>query len=354
MLFKKAPPKQPFHFDSGYLDAERWYIWITHRLLALLLLLLSLPFFIIIPLLIKLQDRGPIFYSGIRLGQYKQTFMMYKFRTLVPDAESIIGANLLNVNHRLETPLGKFLRETRLDEIPQLWNVLRGDMALIGPRPERPAIYEAICSNIKGYEKRFHIKPGLIGYSQLFTPHSTPKKVRALIDNHYMHARHHVLSDTALFFYAIFILSVRLCVTTYRFAIDRFQVLIKHRSFLDSRRYRRIAHQKTYVYLYSDASNKHKPLYQAQLKDINDRDLALTIGAPLKGHFFHIKMVTRYCFLLGRKSRFKCVHCDVELVSGRECNKGIAPYYVYVLRMQPLSQLNLLKLHKYFLQKSIL
>ena len=108
---------------------------------------------------------------------------MYKFRTLRPGAEQLIGAQLLNGSMDLTTAVGKWLRATRLDELPQLFNILKGDMAFLGPRPERPSVYEAHCRNIQGYDYRFASKPGLVGYAQVFTPHGTPKPIRAKVDN---------------------------------------------------------------------------------------------------------------------------------------------------------------------------
>lgn len=168
------------------------------KALALTLLLLATPFFLLLPILIKLQDGGPVFYRSRRLGKDQRPFVMYKFRTLVPDAEARVGGNLLRHSQHLETPIGRFLREVRLDELPQLVNVLKGDMEFFGPRPERPAVYEAQCRGIPGYDQRFRVRPGLVGYAQLFTPHSAPKRLRALIDNHYARHTRHLGHDLAL------------------------------------------------------------------------------------------------------------------------------------------------------------
>ena len=107
---------------------------------------------------------------------------MYKLRTLRVGAEKIVGGQLLSHTHQLTIPCGRFLRDTRIDELPQLWNIVRGEMSFLGPRPERAAVYEALCKGIESYESRFQVLPGLIGYSQLFTPHGTPKRLRARLD----------------------------------------------------------------------------------------------------------------------------------------------------------------------------
>jgi hypothetical protein len=134
-------------------------------------------------LAIRIADRGPVLYRGLRLGREKKPFLMYKLRTLRIDANRITGGELLNHTHDLTIPGGQILRDTRLDELPQLWNVVRGEMRFVGPRPERPEVYALKCREIPGYEQRFSVLPGLIGISQLFTPHGTPKRYRTLIDN---------------------------------------------------------------------------------------------------------------------------------------------------------------------------
>jgi lipopolysaccharide/colanic/teichoic acid biosynthesis glycosyltransferase len=156
---------------------------VLRRGLAGVLLLLLAPLILAIGLAILLVDGRPILYRGVRLGKGKRDFMIYKLRTLAPGAQRRLGPRLVSDRDHLPHPLGTLLRETRLDELPQLFNVLRGDMNFTGPRPERPEVYEAVCREIPGYDRRFRTKPGITGLSQLFTPHSTPKKNRVLLDN---------------------------------------------------------------------------------------------------------------------------------------------------------------------------
>lgn len=156
--------------------------WVN-RAGALIQILVAAPIFLLISAIVLVTSGRPIFYRGDRLGKRKRIFQMYKFRTLRPDAEQIIGGRLLNGSMDLTTPFGKWLRGTRLDELPQLFNIVKGDMTFLGPRPERPSVYEAQCREIPGYEYRFASKPGLIGYAQVFTPHGTPKAIRAKVDN---------------------------------------------------------------------------------------------------------------------------------------------------------------------------
>lgn len=163
--------------------------------LALFLFVGALPLFAVLTLLVWIVDGRPIFYRGTRLGLNKRPFTMYKFRTLALDAEQVLGAELLSEQHRLTTRHGKFLRETRLDELPQLFNILLGDMDFVGPRPERPIVYEKVCRFIPGYDRRFEVKPALIGFSQLYTPHGTPKRIRTYIDNRLLAKKQIMLWD---------------------------------------------------------------------------------------------------------------------------------------------------------------
>jgi lipopolysaccharide/colanic/teichoic acid biosynthesis glycosyltransferase len=165
-------------------ETRKQELHLPERGLALALLVASSPLLLFAALIVRRAGPGPILYRGTRLGLKKRPFIMYKFRTLKEGANQVTGGELFNHTHvDLTIPRGKFLRETRLDELPQLWNVVRGDMSFVGPRPERPEVYEKQCREIDGYEKRFEVRPGLIGFSQLFTPHGTAKRYRTLIDN---------------------------------------------------------------------------------------------------------------------------------------------------------------------------
>src|SRR5499426_1834239 len=130
-------------------------------------LLLLLPVSLAIAVATKLTSRGPVLYKGTRIGRNMEPFHIFKFRTLLVDAEQKIGARLLTPGDPLYTPVGRFLKRTKLDEIPQLWNVVRGDMNLVGPRPVRPVFLEEFLASIPGYARRFAMKPGLTGVAQL-------------------------------------------------------------------------------------------------------------------------------------------------------------------------------------------
>jgi len=159
---------------SNFLYGEGFRIrpsqMITRRIAALTAaavgLLLFLPFFPIVALLVKLSSPGPLFFKQTRVGQGGRTFSIYKFRSMVVDAEKA-GARWASKNDPRVTSIGMFMRKTRIDEIPQLWNVLVGDMAFVGPRPERPELVPWLAEQLPYYNLRHLIRPGLTGWAQV-------------------------------------------------------------------------------------------------------------------------------------------------------------------------------------------
>ena len=133
---------------------------------ALAGLTILLPFFPIIILLIKMDSTGPAFYSQVRTGLMGKPFRLHKFRTMRKDAEAS-GAQWAQKKDPRITRLGAFMRKTRIDEIPQLWNIVKGDMSLVGPRPERPEFIEDLKKQIPLYEWRCLVLPGLTGWAQI-------------------------------------------------------------------------------------------------------------------------------------------------------------------------------------------
>ena len=134
---------------------------------SLTLLLVTLPVLPLVALLIKLTSPGPILYHQARVGKWGQPFFCYKFRTMRADAEADIGPTWACDDDPRITPVGRYLRKFRLDEIPQLYNVLRGDMSFVGPRPERPEFVESLSREIPFYPLRHAIRPGITGWAQI-------------------------------------------------------------------------------------------------------------------------------------------------------------------------------------------
>ena len=140
-------------------------------LFSALFLAISLPVSVLIAAAILATSGAPLFYRGQRVGKGGRLFMMLRFRTLKRGAEArlgpYLGAELVERTREEYTPIGRWLRATQLDEIPQFWNVLRGDMSLVGPRPIRPRFFEELAGELPAYWQRLVVRPGLTGFAQV-------------------------------------------------------------------------------------------------------------------------------------------------------------------------------------------
>lgn len=152
-------------------DYNRWHFVVAKRAMDIVLSLLGLIVFVLvfpfIALAIKLDSEGDIFYSQERVGLHGKTFRIYKLRTMVKNAEAITGPVFAQSHDPRVTRVGRFMRKSRLDELPQLYNVLRGDMSLIGPRPERMVHVNRLAEKIPFYRTRLVVRPGLTGWAQV-------------------------------------------------------------------------------------------------------------------------------------------------------------------------------------------
>jgi exopolysaccharide biosynthesis polyprenyl glycosylphosphotransferase len=135
--------------------------------LASLGLLLALPVMLAVAALVRLTSPGPVLYAQTRVGRYGRNFSIYKFRSMRTDAEREGAAVWATANDARVTPVGTLLRKSRLDELPQLWNILRGDMSFVGPRPERPEFVQDLRTQIPYYDLRHLVPPGLTGWAQV-------------------------------------------------------------------------------------------------------------------------------------------------------------------------------------------
>lgn len=135
--------------------------------MALALAVVTAPLMLLAAVAVKLTSPGPVLYSQTRVGQGGKLFKVYKFRSMYVDAEARTGAVWATKNDPRITPLGRWLRKLRIDELPQLFNVLRGEMAMVGPRPERPEFVQTLAEQIPYYRQRLCVKPGITGWAQI-------------------------------------------------------------------------------------------------------------------------------------------------------------------------------------------
>lgn len=160
--------------------------------LAIGILLATSPVLLVASVLIKLTSAGPVLYTQTRLGHHGRCFTIYKLRTMRHGCEAVSGPCWSAPGDSRVTWIGAVLRRTHLDELPQLWNVIRGDMALIGPRPERPEIAIKLARTIPNYYERLRVRPGLTGLAQIqLPPDTTLESVRRKLrlDLAYIHER---------------------------------------------------------------------------------------------------------------------------------------------------------------------
>ncbi|GAB6093373.1 sugar transferase [Furfurilactobacillus curtus] len=153
---------------------------------ALILGLFALPIVFLFGLLVGLTSKGGVFYSQKRVGYMGKVIKITKLRSMSNDAESKSGAMWAQKNDPRVTAVGKFIRKTRIDELPQIWNVLKGEMSFIGPRPERPLMTHKFSDECPGFEQRLRVLPGLSGYAQIHGGYELTPKKKAELDNYYI------------------------------------------------------------------------------------------------------------------------------------------------------------------------
>ncbi len=201
-------------FDTPFLRNKKtpvaWYYPFLKRfsdiVISMTAILLLSPIMVITALSIKLYDRGPVFYKQTRLTKDGRRFEIIKFRSMKMDAEKN-GAQLSTVHDDRITPVGKIIRKLRIDELPQLFNILKNDMAVVGPRPERPEIAAQYEQDIPEFHLRLQVKAGLTGYAQVYGKYNTTPLDKLKLDLIYI-AQRSVLFDLRILFYTLKIIFI--------------------------------------------------------------------------------------------------------------------------------------------------
>jgi exopolysaccharide biosynthesis polyprenyl glycosylphosphotransferase len=181
-------------FDTPVLLIREYSIKIEQRamkrlidiVLSLLLIVITSPIMLITAIIIKLYDGGPVLYKQVRCTKDQKEFKIMKFRSMRVDAEKDGVARLAQKNDSRITPIGKFIRACRIDELPQLFNILVGDMAFIGPRPERPEIIKQYLEEMPEFAFRMKVKAGLAGYAQVYGKYNTTPYDKLKLDLTYI------------------------------------------------------------------------------------------------------------------------------------------------------------------------
>jgi exopolysaccharide biosynthesis polyprenyl glycosylphosphotransferase len=176
--------------------------------IALAGLLMTLPIMLIIALCIKVDSKGPVLFKQERVGKEGRIFYLYKFRTMVHDAEKLSGPVLSSEDDRRVTRVGRVLRHTRLDELPQFFNVIKGEMSIIGPRPERPFFVEQFNESIEGYDFRHQLTGGITGLAQVSGKYSTTAEDKLRFDLLYT-KNYSPLKDLQILFHTLKVLLIK-------------------------------------------------------------------------------------------------------------------------------------------------
>ena len=178
----------PFLLSKGYALSfdQRFWKRALDLIIAIPMLIAASPFMLITAAAIKLYDKGPVFYKQVRCTIHEKEFYIYKFRSMIVNAESDGVAMLARENDKRITPIGRFIRATRIDELPQLFNIIKGDMSFVGPRPERPEIMREYCEEMPEFTFRTRVKAGLTGYAQVYGKYNTTPYDKLKLDLFYI------------------------------------------------------------------------------------------------------------------------------------------------------------------------
>ncbi len=322
---------------------------------SILACVLSIPALVIIGVLYLIhlfvdeRPLAPFFYSGTRLGRNRKPFPMYKIRSLQLDPEFERGGQNPEPGSGRELKTGRFLRQSRFDELPQLWNVIRGDMNLVGPRPWRP-VRPAVCEHLNRkdfcYDSCFRVKPGLTGYSQFLTPSDTPVRIRFAIDNYWVAKGRHPGRDLFLIGWTIWEVLRKAGKALARRAITRWKIFRSRRHGIEERKMLRYHSKHIWIQLTDvDFSDHHQPMMK--IHDINPRAVSFISSREL------LPEETLYFYLVG------CKECETGVKKKARCGGYVYKSYSagkgtrYVVFYEPLSPRHRYLVDHYVLHETV-
>ena len=337
--------------SSGYrVENEALYrAW--NLALVVPLIVLTLPLFVVVAALLLLTQGRPIIYKGVRLGRHGKPFQIYKFCTLLEGAEALTRDQVLPSRSNLETPLGRLLREGRLDELPQLFNILKGDMNFLGPRPVRAEIAKDLVETIANYELRFSVKPGLVGQTQALMTHRTPKRLRSLYNALLVRRTAHNWKEPIILAWTAW----NVCSATVAIAVRHLVGMVAGRSLVERRLVHRARPGGAMVYLIDEQEH----VRCGPLVDINDEVFTLMSEREL-GDGDHIFMLTRTLNSRNKEKRAICKGA-VELrplingaaIWAKRSGHEALPFR-YLVHFTPITDFNRYKIDRYFLENSLI
>lgn len=292
----------------------------------------------------------------MRYGKNKRLFYLYKFRTLRPDAEKKLHSRVVNCKdlRELASTWGGSLRRSKLDELPQLFNVLKGDMVFIGPRAQRPIIYENIRQHIPGYTRRLHVMPGLVAYPQIYLAHSAPKRIQYFFDQLLIRellqreeGPRPVRGYALLLLQGIFHAGCQIAAINGNMLLHRLGAL--RRPFAPQRMFRRVRQDNCRLTLHSSGRDQ---ACSGTLLDISQESFSFLSHDTIPAGWYEFRLHLQRARLLHDNSfRGKTARLQGHLNRGeRTENDGLR----YVVRFQGASPLQNYIIHQYFLRRGLL
>jgi len=331
---------------SGYRVERELYYRAWNIAFVIPILVLAAPLMAVLAGLLLATQGRPVIYRGERLGKNRKPFEIYKFRTLHEGAERITQNCVLPARSSEETMLGALLRECRLDELPQLFNVLEGSMNMFGPRPVRPGIAEITSREFEGYEQRFSVRPGIFGSTQAAMTHRTPKRLRASYNSRLLRTKARIWVEPL----AMSVIGINAVMRLIVLVAERLYSLVKAGHVREQRKGRRVRRTDTTLFVCSGSME----LACGQLIDINDHAFLFEPDPGVMISEGQHDFVLRRTAGLFRRPRIARCRGIVRVHPGRHGlsrDPGAMPGYIVFYGLT--SRFNAYMIDKYFLVNAL-